>query len=638
MSQPQLSTETRLRVSDAIEKLKNATDADYAKLHAAVEQITVLREEDILTSYETIMPMCLSLHGKPYTLKNFYMFSPLFKFLQPDNVVVLAARQVAKSQSTAAQSVMAAAAMPHFKILHVTPLFEQIRRFSTNYIRPLITQSPVRALWSGSEVVDTVLQRSFQNQATLFFSFASNNADRCRGLSVHRIHYDEVQDFDPDSFSVIGEASSASTDFMPTNVYTGTPKTLDGPAEARWRESSQAEWIIKCDHCNLWNIPTLDQHLLKMIGPAHDRISEKTPGVVCARCRKPLRPRSGQWLHHYESRRWKFSGYHIPQILMPMHYAHPEKWQIILNKQQGANNTSQARFINEVLGVSTDTGQKLVTESDLRAASTLPWENKMKPSMAVRSLAKEYAMRVLAVDWGGGGESGTSFTVIGVLGWSPEGEVHVLWSKRLLLSCDHMKEAVEVLHWFREFDCHYLAHDYTGAGTIRETIMIKAGVPMERILPVEYVGAARGPLIKFVPGSLTHPRNRYRLDKTRSLLNLCTAIRCGAVRFFQYDFKDTSEPGLLHDFLALVENKTQTRVGSDSYTIIRNSSMSDDFAQMCNIGSAALWHANKAWPDFSKYINMQVAMDTADFDYYEEPDNWATSDAEATQEEEHQYA
>ena len=619
-------------------KLASNPASDYAELHTAVEQLVLLADAGAITSYEQIMPICLSLHGKPYTLKNFYMFSPLFNLLQPDNVVVLAARQVAKSQSTAAQSVLAAAAMPHFKILHVTPLFEQIRRFSTNYIRPLITQSPVRSLWNTSQVVDTVLQRSFHNEATLFFSFASNNADRCRGLSVHRIHYDEVQDFDPDSFSVIGEAASASADFMPTNIYTGTPKTLDGPAEARWRESSQAEWVVKCDHCSLWNLPTLDQHLLKMIGPASDWISEKQPGVVCARCRKPLQPRSGQWVHKYASRRWTFAGYHIPQILMPMHYAHPEKWQIILNKQRGANNTSRSRFINEVLGVSTDEGQKLVTESDLRKAADLPWENKTNPSMRVRELAKEYTMRVLAIDWGGGGESGTSFTVVGVLGWTPEGEIHVLWAKRLLLSCDHIKEAVEVLHWFKTFECDYIAHDYTGAGTIRESVMVKAGVPIDRIMPVEYIGAARGPIIKFVPASNIHPRNRYRLDKTRSLLNLCTAIRCNAVRFFQYDFRDTSEPGLLHDFLALIENKTQTRIGSDSYTIIRNSSMSDDFAQMCNIGCAALWHANRAWPDFSKYLQSQITAENESLDFYEDPTSWLSQDAEAAPEEEIQWS
>jgi hypothetical protein len=76
------------------------------------------------------------------------------------------------------------------------------------------------------------------------------------------------------------------------------------------------------------------------------------------------------------------------------------------------------------------------------------------------------------------------------------------------------------------------------------------------------------------------------------------AIRTKKLKFFAYDYVSSEDPGLIQDFLALVENKTTTASGSDIYTIQRNPAMSDDFAQSVNIGALCLWHMTGAWPDF----------------------------------------
>src|SRR5690606_11353452 len=90
---------------------------------------------------------------------------------------------------------------------------------------------------------------------------------------------------------------------------------------------------------------------------------------------RPIFPRQGHWLHRYPQRRWTFAGYHVPQIIMPLHYARRDKWAELLAKREGWGNTSRNVFYNEVLGESVDTGQKLVSETELRAASVLPWRN-----------------------------------------------------------------------------------------------------------------------------------------------------------------------------------------------------------------------------------------------------------------------
>ena len=76
-------------------------------------------------------------------------------------------------------------------------------------------------------------------------------------------------------------------------------------------------------------------------------------------------------------------------------------------------------------------------------------------------------------------------------------------------------------------------------------------------------------------------------------------------------------PGVISDFLALVENKADSRTGSDIYTITRNTLLTDDFAQAVNIGCAALWHINDAWPNFAEVAGVarklvtQVAAENA---------------------------
>jgi hypothetical protein len=108
-----------------------------------------------------------------------------------------------------------------------------------------------------------------------------------------------------------------------------------------------------------------------------------------------------------------------------------------------------------------------------------------------------------------------------------------------------------------------------------------------------------------VPKTAVHPRDHYRVDKTRMLLYVTMFIKLERLRFFKWDFKDTDQPGLIHDFLALVENKVETKQASDIYTIVRAAGLSDDFAQAVNIGCASLWYPDK-YPDFSSIAGLRL--------------------------------
>lgn len=378
---------------------------------------------------------------------------------------------------------------------------------------------------------------------------------------------------------------------------TGTPKTLDNLLQIKWEESSQAEWFVPCFHCTTnghptYNIPSIEYHLDAMIGPWREDISDKSPATICYKCGKPISPRFGRWVHRYKARRWTHAGYHIPQIIMPIHFADPNKWSTLLLKRR---TLPAYLFYNEVLGEAYDTAAKLVTLADLNKAAVL-WPNDDHEALQRR---RNYSLVVLGVDWGGGGKAGDSYTTLALVGVLPTGELNVIWGKRLLTPHDHIREAKEIIHYCNMFSPDFVAHDYTGGGSLRETILIQSGYPLQKIMACSLVRSARQAPCQFIPATMQHPRDHYNVDKARTLLLTCAMIKLGRLRFFQNDYISESEPGLIRDFLALVEDKISSQAAAEIYRITKIANKSDDFAQAVNFACVAIWHATRSWPNLA---------------------------------------
>jgi hypothetical protein len=605
---PQSPAQRRAKLKHAAELVQSI--ARRTPENQAAQQLKDIAELMLTSGLPTLTPLLpalLSLKGKPYTLDRHFPFEPFFNTFMPRNLVLKTGRQVSKSTSLAAQGVVIANCIPHFNTLYVTPLFEMIRRFSNNYVRGFIEDSPVKNLWTSSTTSSNVLQRSFTNKSNMFFSYAFLDADRTRGLNCNKVAFDEVQDLDQTFIPIIRETMSGSIygDIM---QYAGTPKTLDNTLEDLWLRSSQGEWVITCPHCRYENVPAMSHDLDAMIGPWNADIGPGRPGVLCARheCRRPIDPRTGIWVHAYPERLANFAGYHVPQIIMPMHYEDKDKWQILVGKKEGWFGTPINVFYNEVCGESYDTGLKLVTLSELKAAAVLH-ENTIENG--VNCGLGKYVRRILAIDWGGGGEEETSFTTYAVLGMLPDGTIDVIYGFRSLETHDFVKEARIALDLVGKFSCAVIAHDYNGAGAYREKYIIDAGFPYARVIPLAYVPAASQGIMRFVPSSENHPRDHYRVDKARSLVLTCQQIKNGQLRFFQYDYRGEDQSGLLRDFLALVEDKVTGKASKDIYKIIRQQNMTDDFAQAVNMGCCTLWYMAQAWPNAAAADKYRISED-----------------------------
>lgn len=580
------------------------TQEDLDLLRKGPEMLAELAAMYRQGTIDTLIPLLkfLQLKGQAYSLADHPQFEPLFDLRQRRRTLWKTGRQVSKTTGLAASTVLHAATVPHFSTLLVAPRFEQIRRVSSNYVRPFIETSLIANQLANKSVENSVLQKSFLNEAKLFFSFAFLDVERIRGISADCVKYDEIQDIDVDFIPVIRECMSASR--YGIEMFFGTPLTLDNTIQAIWEESSQAEWLTRCG-CGEWNIPALDHHLLKMIGKK---------GPVCHACGKQIQPRTGMWVHGFSDRANTDPGFHVPQIVMPMHYETPDrpwilpadptdKWLELLGKRDGRNNFTQANFLNEVMGESCDVGVKLITLSDIKAASTL---NENTEEEALKRVS-DFRLVTLGVDWGGGGQDMISTTTCAVVGLNPRtGLLECIFAKRFHAGYSHIEEATALLRIFKAFQCHYFAHDYGGSGSMRETLMIQSGLPINRVIPFMYSRLADRKMVQGKRPGGYNQRMYYTLDKAKSLVLQAQCLKTGAVSLPDYN----SSKDITHDLLALIEEKHDTLGKADLYLIRRNAKMSDDFAHALNYACVAIWHTTKSYPDLSiiKGIKLTAAQ------------------------------
>lgn len=553
---------------------------------ALMPTIKFLYEDLKLPTLIPLSSILLSLNNEPYDIsKQFYPMEPLLATRIPRRTLLKTGRQVAKTTTYAARICLRAAALNNYAILTVAPRADQIRRLSSNYVRPFLETSPLRGMLQDTRCDKSVMQKTLRNQSKLYFSFAFLDCDRTRGYATSELGVDEAQDMDFDFIPIISQCMKASPHGS-IITFAGTPKTFSNTMENLWSDSSQAEWIIPCS-CGHKNIPSVQHDLLKMI---------QNDGLSCGKCGKLVNSRAGWWEHAYADRVGLFSGFHIPQVIMPMHWESPSKWRELIRER---NTSSKAVFYNEILGESCDVGSHLLTRQQLRSACVLPWKNEVAEAAAQRS---RYNQVVMGVDWGGYGEDHTSFTTVSIVARVGGGKHHCLYGERFHSLVEHYQEIVRIIELFRIFGCHLIAHDYGGSGDLREVMLLQSkAVSSEQVIPIHYVSASTKDLMvpKSPPDSW---RVYYSTDKTRALGITLAMIKAGLYRFPDYE----SSMGLFDDWLHLIEEKTEISKRADIRLIRRMPKKSDDFAHACTFASCALFHSTGEYPDLAKAFGATV--------------------------------
>lgn len=530
--------------------------------------------------------------GRPMNLHRHFQLAPMYSLRMPTNMVFQCGRQIAKSFGIAEKGILLSSSLPDFHTLYVQPRFDQIKRFNTAIVQPLLRSMVIRDQVIEKQQISSFLMRNFKNNSIMYMEFCLISPDRTRGISgVSHVFYDEVQDLDLDNIEIISEVMSATINYG-FSQYTGTPKTTDGALSVLFDRSSQAHVVLPCE-CGHHNMAHPNEDLFKMIGKWDDVL--KT-GIHCTKCDRGLDCRKGYFKHLFPDRRVDFPGYHVGQITHPLHCALESKWNTLLYKY---NNYTKAKFFNEIAGVPCDESVKLLTMADLEKAcnDTLPT---IEEAIKRRGY---YGNCILGVDWSGGGSLGKSYTAGAIVGERPGTQkLDCIHAFRLPMGMKPEDEAQILVHYMDKFKCQLLAHDYTGAGNLREVMMNNAGIPAERLVPFTYAWAPKKDIISlYAPADGS--RQSYVLDKARSLAMMCGLIRGGIISLPK--MRDKDDNPVITDLLALVEDPKEMPRGGIVYMIQRSPDKSDDFAHALNMATSAFWKIRGGYPqvhDVGRYM------------------------------------
>lgn len=559
------------------------------RLQPLIDQATELVRTNPYRSVAPLLPLLLQLNNNPYSLKwSHFMMEPMFRMRNsPQRMLWRTARQISKSTSLAASQLMRASLQHNYNILTVMPLFEQVRKFSQNVVKPFIQNSTIKSMFSDPEGSDSVLQRNMGNGSVLFYSYSSGDPSRVRGVQASEISMDEVQDSDLGDLPVIEACMSASK--FRISRYTGTPKTFDNTIHLLWEDSSQAIWHIPCQGTGCKHLNrccATDGDLLAMI---------REEGMCCAKCKQPVNSRIGFYVHGFPERQLTFPGYHVSQPILPMHYEDKKNWKLLLNYMREKPTFS---FYNEILGEPYDTGAKLITAEDLRNAAVVP------PLETHEIPRGRYIAVGTGVDWGGRGKEKVSDsddfisnTAIAVGGMLPDGSIEIPWIHKIPYTIDSSSESEIVINAAMSSGTYYIGMDYGGQGNVQETLLLSKGWPAERVVPFTYqVMAPTRPIVFYNPPQARGVRSSYTLDKPRSLLLLCEMIKRGFVKLPSGD-KYLNDH--LRDFLNIMEESIDNPRGSPRKLVKRMSRRTDDVVHAINFLVMSLLHSTQNWPQMA---------------------------------------
>ena len=471
----------------------------------------------------------IRLDGAPFSLEDFPFYREIYQ-VDHDQLLFKCGRQVAKSTTINNRSVTNSISTPHFRTLYVAPTQMQSQVFSTSRVDPALKYSPeiYHRYLSRGAVLNTQHKR-FNNGAEMRILYASDDADRLRGISADEVDYDEVQDIVLDAVVPVANECMANSKYY-YQVYAGTPKSMDNGIEVLWQRSTQNEWVVKCTGCNTWNAPIT----IKSIGKK---------GVICTKCGKLLDMRAGQWASFQPGQR--LEGYHISQLILPLNSEVPRRWEILLDKLQ---TYPESKFKNEVLGVSDTVGSRMLSRADLERNCR---DYVLKPIPSEKDF-DDVLYTIAGVDWSGGGSSTfTSRSAVWVWGVLPDGRLKTMYYK-IYPTANPIQDVRDIIQVCQRWRVRKVAGD-AGMGAIANAMLAEA-LGYDRVLQVQYASSTQH--LKW------NGTDRYILDKTGAIDTVMMMFKHQQVFFGNV----TQMRGAFDDIMAEFEHITKRGEGRRVWT------------------------------------------------------------------------
>ena len=506
--------------------------------------------------------------------------------IDEDHNYLLNGLVVHNSVSLGAASIIRSKILGYYDILFVQPRFEQIKRFSTSYVEPMLTHSPLASAFSDDTRESSIMSRPIKGGGSLYFAHAFFSPDATRGYTAQELIVDEAQDISSEFIPIIEEVLSAQTEYG-FRMFSGTPKTHENTLATQYRKSSQAHVHITCQRCSKENIAADGFHIYKMIGKK---------GCICAHCGGLLDLTRMRYIHHKPELRKTYEGYHIPQIIHPLHAYFPEKWADLLDKFDDPMYSDVA-FNNEKLGLPDAHNNTPITELELIDSCDPETPNSLKRALV---LCKKATNVVMGVDWSGFGASGESTTVVAVGITNPgEDAIRIVYLERLSVGLGAEGEADRIRLLYNNLGCHRFSHDFSGAGVIREALIVQKGMNKKRIIPFSIVSApVRSKIISYYKPA-DGGRSCYNIDKTRSLMVLYQMLKKHKIVLPSWD----TSKDVVSDFLHItIESRNNPR-GADYIIMDKIEGAPDDCVHAINFACSTIWHAAGRYPEMAPLMS-----------------------------------
>lgn len=451
-----------------------------------------------------------------------------------------------------------------YRALYIAPLKDQVKTFADrlqdmqrgSVFRPELATS--KGLRNNLYYKESVRGGSLRLQNLL------TDASRVRGQSVDDILVDEAQDFDMEHLPELAQVQKASK--RPFRMFAGTSKDMETCLEVHFQAGSRGVWHVRGGKPGLWwslNDPDVIDKIITV------------DGLRCPETKRLLNPHNGEFVHEDERRLHAgFPSFHLPQIIVP-EYTSGAKW---LEIWHDFKHYPRPKFLREVMGIPTSSGNREITEQDLKQMCD-PDMTFGKIQAEFLSGKRRYHYIVSGCDWGGSDynpatKTKQSYTVHVMLGITHDGNFDLIHAARYA-GMEYQTIAGDIVHNHNKFGGFAFGCD-NGVGHYYNAYLRDCGkIRSDRLILFQY-----NDVKDFLAPIENSMFNLFSLNRTDSISALFSDVKAPKLRL-RCPRWDESSP-YLTDYLNSIRSVTETPGGRGIMRYIRHGSKSDDFMQACN--------------------------------------------------------
>lgn len=235
-------------------------------------------------------------------------------------------------------------------VLYIFPTDTHVSDFSSARIGPAIEASPyldsivVEGGTDGKRGADRVTLKRIRNRFLYLRGGQvkpNGQAPQLKSIDADVIILDEVDEMDARAPAIaekrLGHSKLAEQRWISTPTYTGVG------IHAKWMESDQRQWFVRCEHCGEKQPLTIQQVVYEW--DELGRPVKWSEHVRCTKCSKALnRLARGEWVAEWPDR--VIRGYHLTKLFSPT-----AKMVDIVKALMTTDETKRREAYNQDLGL-----------------------------------------------------------------------------------------------------------------------------------------------------------------------------------------------------------------------------------------------------------------------------------------------